>query len=105
MKLLLGLNFDLNSHLFYLHHWSLWIKHHHEKPYQNNLGEANQLITFFLNNWKRYIGTEHESFFLDAIFNLKKVPKEKAAILNSLQGKMNRDILKQVDVNNVLGII
>ncbi len=72
--------------------------------YQNNLNEANKLLTFFLNNWKKGMGTEYESLFTDAIFNLKEVPKEKKAILKSLQGKMNRDILKQIDVNNALGI-
>ena len=78
---------------------------HLDDRYQNNIGEANKLLTFFLNNWKRNIGTENEPVFIDAIFNLKNVPKEKTNILNSLQGKMNRDILKQVDVNNVLDII
>lgn len=73
--------------------------------YQSNLSEANKLLTFILNNWKKHMGTENESVFIDAIFNLKNVPKERTKILNSLQGKMNRDILKQIDIANVLGII
>lgn len=72
--------------------------------YQKNLSEAHKLLTFFLNHWKKDTGTENESVFIEAIFSLKNVPKDRMNILNSLQGKMSRDILKQIDIYNVLKI-
>lgn len=69
--------------------------------YANNIGGARKLITSFLNN-KHHIGTIYEDSFREVL--LQDVPVERKDILNHQRAKMNRDILKQVDIDNSLNI-
>jgi len=69
--------------------------------YNVYLNEVGNLVKYF-NDYKGYIGTANEPFFIDAFFKLKGVPKFRRDILKSQRGKMNRDILKQIDIANVL---
>lgn len=72
--------------------------------YNTNILQAEKLVKYFA-DYKHYIGTPDEGVFIDAIFELNGgIPKDKKNILKSIKGKMSRDILTQVDVNNVLGI-
>lgn len=71
--------------------------------YNNNLVPLKKLITFFIDNVNRYKGTDNEPFFIDSV--LQNIPKNKNEILNFEKGKQNRDILKQLDVNKILGIV
>lgn len=72
-----------------------------EAKYQNNFESAKNLIDLFW-KYKSKIGTPFESDFIELI--LKDIPKERNKILDFPKGKLNRDILKQLDVNKVLGI-
>lgn len=71
--------------------------------YQVHLKEAESLVDYF-KKYKHYVGTSKEPIFIESIFELKGVPKEKKSILTNERGKMNRDILKQVDINKILNI-
>lgn len=66
--------------------------------------QAQELVRYFI-NYRHLIGTPQEKAFKDAIFGLGRTPKELKDVLKSPKGKMNRDILKQVDINKILGII
>jgi len=69
--------------------------------YNSNLDIAKNLVTFFMNN-KHYIGTKDEMIFTEAIFTLNGgVPKRREDILKIQKGKMSRDILMQIDINNI----
>ncbi|GAB4019150.1 HNH endonuclease family protein [Spirosoma koreense] len=75
-----------------------------EARYSVHLGQAQKLIEYFL-NYKHNIGTEGEACFKEAIFSLNGgIPVEKKAILKHRLGKLNRDLLKQVDINNILNL-
>lgn len=70
--------------------------------YANNFEKANNLVNLFWKH-KRHIGSEFENDFKELLLN--DIPIEKHDILKHQRGKMNRDILKQVDINNVLNIL
>lgn len=75
-----------------------------EVRYNTYLSEAEKLVKFFIDNKNKYIGTPDEPVFLQALFELKGIPKYKKDILKSQRAKMNRDILKQIDIAKVLKI-
>ncbi|ATN05833.1 hypothetical protein CRN76_10705 [Chryseobacterium indologenes] len=69
--------------------------------YANNFERANNLINLFTKH-KHNIGTPNESTFKELM--LKDVPPLKHNILRFERAKMNRDILKQVDIHSFLNI-
>jgi len=71
--------------------------------YNNNLASINKLIKYFANN-KHLIGTENESSFVESFLMLAELPVLRKEILGTLQGKMIRDVVMQLDVKNVLQI-
>jgi hypothetical protein len=73
-----------------------------EARYSVYLSEAEKLVKFFSDYKAKYVGTPEENFFTEAIFDLKGVPQYKKDILKHQRGKMNRDILRQIDIANVL---
>ena len=68
---------------------------------KSKIEEAESLIEYF-NKYKHRIGTEAEDMFLDSLVHLYKIPTQKNEILGIRLGKLKRDILKQIDVQNVL---
>jgi hypothetical protein len=76
-----------------------------EARYNTNLLQGQNLVKYFL-DYKHYIGTETENAFMDAIFKLNGgIPKDRKDILKFQRGKMNRDILKLIDIGNVLELL
>ena len=73
-----------------------------EAKYQNNFESAKKLIDLYWKN-KSNFGTSNESAFIELI--LKDIPKERREILDFPKGKLNRDILGQIDIHNKLGLI
>jgi len=71
--------------------------------YNNNIASAENLIDLFLKYNKQHIGTINESSFIELI--MKDIPINRRDILKFPKAKLNRDILQQIDINNVLGII
>jgi hypothetical protein len=69
--------------------------------YTNNFERAQKLINLFTKH-KHNIGTPNENTFKELI--LKDVPTLKHNILRYERATMNRDILKQIDVNSFLEI-
>lgn len=76
-----------------------------EARYNTYLSEAEKLVKFFIDYRNKYIGSPDEPIFLEALFELKGIPKYKRDILRNQRGKMNRDILKQIDITKVLNIV
>lgn len=70
--------------------------------YANNFEAANKLVDLFWKN-KKHIGSEFENDFKELL--LKDIPIERKDILKHQRAKMNRDILKQIDIANVLNIL
>ncbi len=64
---------------------------------------AEALVNYFI-KYKHYVGTECEEMFRDFFIQGRNVPIFKNDILRSELGKLKRDILKAVDINNILGI-
>ncbi|TDP02195.1 HNH endonuclease domain-containing protein [Flavobacterium sp. 245] len=73
------------------------------RKYNNNIASAENLIDLFLKYNKQYIGTSNENSFIELI--MKDIPVNRRDILKFPKAKLNRDILQQIDINNVLGII
>lgn len=71
--------------------------------YNNNIESAEKLIDLFIKNKAKHIGTANENSFIELI--LQNTPVNRKDILKYPKAKLNRDILRQIDVNNVLGII
>lgn len=69
--------------------------------YQNNIDLANELVSLY-NRYKHNLNTPSHSMFIDMLF--KGIPLERKKILSYSKAKLNRDILKQLDVNKLLGI-
>jgi len=73
--------------------------------YQPYLEQVENLVKYYL-NYNFYLGSTTENVFIDAIFNINGgMPKERKDILKFERGKMKRDILKQIDINNKLNIL
>jgi hypothetical protein len=70
--------------------------------YANNFEEANTLVDLFWKN-KKHIGSEFENDFKELL--LKDIAIERKNILKHQRAKMNRDILRQIDIANVLNIL
>ena len=70
--------------------------------YANNFEMANKVVDLFWKN-KKHIGTEFEEDFKELI--LKDIPTVRNNILKHQRSKMNRDILRQIDIDNVLNIL
>ena len=75
-----------------------------EARYSTHLPKVKKLVKFFKDH-KHYMGSPDQNVFTEGIFELNGVPKERKDILKSQRGKMGRDILKQIDVKNILGIV
>ena len=72
--------------------------------YNTNLPQVQKLVNYFI-NYKHYIGTENEDCFKDAVFTLNGgIPKDRKDILKCQRGKMSRDTLKQIDINNIINL-
>lgn len=67
--------------------------------YNNNLMDAKALVDRFV-KYKSYIGTTEEAMFVELL--LGDIPQKKEDILRYTTAKFRRDILAQLDVNNVL---
>jgi|688.fasta_scaffold341433_1 hypothetical protein len=73
--------------------------------YANHIPQAENLVDYY-QKYKHYLNTPDRNVFIDALFKLNGgIPKERKTILKSQRGKMSRDILKQLDITNILGII
>ncbi|WP_164891060.1 hypothetical protein, partial [Botryobacter ruber] len=72
--------------------------------YSTSLDEVEAFVRYFNDNFKKYIGTEYEGTFIESFFSLKGVPKKRKDILKTSRGKMYRDLLKALDINNIMGI-
>jgi hypothetical protein len=72
----------------------------HEK-YQNNVSTIQGLIERF-NNYKKWIGTDNEEAFIDML--MVGIPKASHDILKYPFSKIQRDVLKEMDVNGILKI-
>lgn len=70
--------------------------------YANNFKAVNKLVDLFWKN-KKHIGSEFENDFKELLLN--DIPIERRNMLKHQRGKMNRDILRQIDITNVLGIV
>lgn len=70
--------------------------------YLNNLKIAAELVDLFW-KYKGYIGTKSEADFAELL--LRDIPRERKNILKHQRAKMNRDILKQIDIDRVLKIV
>jgi len=70
--------------------------------YTNSFETAKKLVDLFWKN-KKHIGTEFENDFKELL--LKDIAIERKNILKHQRAKMCRDILIQIDIANVLGII
>jgi len=70
--------------------------------YANNFAAANELVNLFWKN-KEHIGTEFENDFRELL--LRDIPVERHNILKHQRAKMNRDILMQIDIGNVLNLL
>jgi hypothetical protein len=71
--------------------------------YNNNIDSAESLINLFLKYNKQHIGTTNENSFIELI--MKDIPVNRRDILKFPKAKLNRDILQQIDIYNVLEII
>lgn len=69
----------------------------------DKIQEAKDLVDFFVKH-KHQIGTQSEEMFFDSLLKGHKVPIRKSDILGKNLGKLKRDILKQIDIHDVLGI-
>ncbi|SUX45674.1 hypothetical protein [Chryseobacterium indoltheticum] len=69
--------------------------------YQTNLEKASSLVSYFI-KYKHHIGSEFEESFKEAMWS--HFPKERTKILKIERAKMNRDILKQIDITSFLEI-
>lgn len=73
--------------------------------YQSYLEQAENLVTYYF-KYNHYLGSPNENIFFDSIFNINGgIPKNRRDILKNERGKMSRDILKQLDIQNKLNII
>lgn len=70
--------------------------------YRNNFEAATKLVNLFF-KYKKYFKTEFEAAFKELL--LKDIPIEKKNILKYQRGKMNRDLLKQIDIDNALNLL
>ncbi|AWW00449.1 HNH endonuclease domain-containing protein [Arcticibacterium luteifluviistationis] len=70
--------------------------------YANHFETANQLVDLFWKN-KKHVGTEFENDFKELL--LKDIAIDRKSILKHQRAKMNRDILRQIDIDNILNII
>lgn len=71
---------------------------------QGYLTDIDKLVDFY-NKYSYRIGTPDAQIFIDTIFEIKGVPKERKHILVTQRGKMFRDILKGLDIANNLGFL
>jgi 5-methylcytosine-specific restriction endonuclease McrA len=72
--------------------------------YQDRLKDMTDLI-YHYKKYKGHMKTSSRQSFLDAFFEVRKVPRTRTDILQTPHGKLLRDILKDVDkVNNYLNL-
>ncbi|APX99720.1 HNH endonuclease family protein [Lacinutrix venerupis] len=72
--------------------------------YKNRLLTTEKLVRFYLNNYKKVSTTDEIENFAKMFFELKEIPKKRNEILSIENGKLFRDILKQIDSLNLLKI-
>lgn len=68
--------------------------------YQAHIDEIEGIVNYF----NKYNGDPNRQMFIDAILDNGKTPKRKADILKTERGKLKRDILRNIDEKNILGI-
>lgn len=69
--------------------------------YKNNIESANELVTLY-NKYKHYLSSPDRTMFIEMI--LKSIPTQRKKILSFSKAKLNRDVLKQLDIANDLAI-
>ena len=72
--------------------------------YNNRFHNAEKLVIFFVNRFKTCKTQQEKDDFASIIFELKDVPRKKHDILKFQNGKLFRDILRQIDINDLLKI-
>lgn len=70
--------------------------------FQGYLTELDKLVSYYT-KYSHHLGTANAQMFIDCIFETKGVPKNRKDMLKTQRGKLFRDIIKGLDIHNVLG--
>jgi hypothetical protein len=73
-----------------------------KSKYNHHLEAYKELVETF-ENYKYYIGTASENIFVQMM--TRGVPLNSAEIIKTKEGKVKRDLLRQIDINGVLKIV